>query len=82
MAKTLKQLQCNAALWIQPLILEAKVKEAASTGVDLILFPEAYFSRYLHGTTFGVTSSGHDLQGYKQYLKYELIKFQPANASG
>jgi hypothetical protein len=50
--------------------LEAKVKEAASAGVDLILFPEAYFGGYPRGATFGVTSGGHDPRGYEQYLKY------------
>jgi nitrilase len=50
--------------------LEAKVYEAARAGVDLILFPEAYFGGYPRGATFGVKIGERGLEGYEQYLKY------------
>lgn len=74
MAKTLKiaSAQCRTLDTTADTLnqLEAKVQEAARAGIDLILFPEAYFGGYPRGATFGVRSGGHDPQGYEQYLKY------------
>ncbi|KAF2102986.1 carbon-nitrogen hydrolase [Rhizodiscina lignyota] len=50
--------------------LEAKTKEAASTGVDLILFPEVYLGGYPKSASFGAVVGERTTDGYTQYLKY------------
>ncbi|KAK1238897.1 hypothetical protein MKX08_005958 [Trichoderma sp. CBMAI-0020] len=50
--------------------LEAKVKEAAVQGVDLILFPEVYLGGYPRFATFGAKIGQRTPDGYQQYLTY------------
>lgn len=50
--------------------LEAKVKEAAAQGVDLILFPEVYLGGYPRFATFGAKIGQRTPDGYQQYLTY------------
>jgi nitrilase len=50
--------------------LESKVREAASQGVDLILFPEVHLGGYPRGATFGAEIGERSPNGYNQYLKY------------
>ncbi|KAL7920121.1 nitrilase [Trichoderma austrokoningii] len=50
--------------------LEAKVKEAAAQGVDLILFPEVYLGGYPRFATFGAQIGQRTPDGYQQYLTY------------
>lgn len=50
--------------------LEGKVKEAAASGVDLILFPEVYLGGYPRKATFGAYIGERTVDGYQQYLKY------------
>ncbi|UKZ71152.1 uncharacterized protein TrAtP1_012114 [Trichoderma atroviride] len=50
--------------------LEAKVKEAATLGVDLILFPEVYLGGYPRFATFGTKIGQRTPDGYQQYLTY------------
>ncbi|EHK47735.1 nitrilase [Trichoderma atroviride IMI 206040] len=50
--------------------LEAKVKEAATLGVDLILFPEVYLGGYPRFATFGAKIGQRTPDGYQQYLTY------------
>lgn len=50
--------------------LEAKTKEAATAGVDLILFPEVYLGGYPRTCTFGSVVGERKQNGYDQFLKY------------
>ncbi|KAH8806141.1 carbon-nitrogen hydrolase [Xylogone sp. PMI_703] len=50
--------------------LEDKVKDAASNGVDLILFPEVYLGGYSRSATFGAYIGERTAHGYEQYLRY------------
>lgn len=50
--------------------LEAKVAEAANSGVDLILFPEVYLGGYPRTASFGTTVGQRTHDGYEEFLKY------------
>lgn len=50
--------------------LETKVKEAATEGVDLILFPEVYLGGYPRFASFGSKIGDRTTDGYQQYLEY------------
>ncbi|CAM1508941.1 Fc.00g026800.m01.CDS01 [Cosmosporella sp. VM-42] len=50
--------------------LEAKVKEAAKVGVDLVLFPEVYLGGYPRSASFGTTVGERTTDGQHQFLKY------------
>lgn len=50
--------------------LEKIVQKAASGGVDLVLFPEAYLGGYPRTANFGAVVGGRDDSGREQYLQY------------
>ena len=50
--------------------MEAKVQEAAKSGVDVILFPEVYLGGYPRSASFGAVVGERTAQGYDQFLNY------------
>lgn len=50
--------------------VKAHIQEAASKGVKLILFPEAYLPAYPKGLTFGSVVGSRDVEGRQLWRKY------------
>ena len=56
----------SETLWV----LESTCRKAAASGIDFLLFPEAYIGGYPRSCSFGsVVGSRHDV-GREQYLQY------------
>lgn len=50
--------------------VEAKTREAAERGAQLVLFPEAFVGTYPKGSSFGATIGNRTLDGRNDYLRY------------
>jgi nitrilase len=50
--------------------VEAKTREAASRGAQLVLFPEAFVGTYPRGLSFGATIGNRSPDGREQYRMY------------
>ena len=56
--------------------VEARCREAASTGVQLLVFPEALLGGYPKGLTFGATVGNRTDEGREHYRRYSLAAIQ------